>query len=61
MYSTAADFVARLTLADKTPGTAERAFSTRATQEAQLIPSTGNVTFSAGTSYPVSRIAATRS
>jgi hypothetical protein len=31
--------VARLTLASSTPGTAFRAFSTRATQDAQLMPS----------------------
>ncbi|BBU53893.1 hypothetical protein KU6B_01580 [Mameliella alba] len=43
---TSARSVARLTLADSTPGTAERAFSTRPTQEAQVMPSIGICTVS---------------
>jgi hypothetical protein len=34
--------VARLTLAEDTPGRRASAFSTRATQEAQVMPATGN-------------------
>jgi len=56
---TVPDCVARLTLAERTPGTEARAFSTLATQEAQVIPSTGNSVLCTGTSYPVSRIAET--
>ena len=40
---TAAVFVARLTEAPETPSTRESAFSTRATQEAHVIPSTGKI------------------
>jgi hypothetical protein len=35
--------VARFTSAEPTPGTAFRAFSTRATQEAQVMPSMGSL------------------
>ena len=35
--------VARLTVASKTPGTLSSAFSTHATHEAQVIPSTSSV------------------
>src|SRR3989337_2517963 len=38
-----ADSDARLTLTDCTPGTALSAFSTRPTQEAQVIPRIGNM------------------
>ena len=34
--------MARLTLAEDTPGRRASAFSTRATQEAQVMPATGN-------------------
>ncbi|MCY1173639.1 hypothetical protein D9M73_138060 [compost metagenome] len=40
---TVAASVARFTFASLTPGIAERAFSTRLTQDAQVIPSTGKV------------------
>jgi hypothetical protein len=40
---TSARSVARLTEALSTPGTAAMAFSTRRTQEAQVIPSTGKL------------------
>ena len=40
---TSARSVARLTEADCTPGTALTAFSTRLTQEAQVMPSMGKV------------------
>jgi len=58
--STVPVWVARLTLAERTPGTERSAFPTRATHEAHVIPSTGNSVFCTGTSYPVSRIAETR-
>ncbi len=41
--STRTSSVARLTLAFRTPGTAAKAFSTRPTQDAQLMPSTRKV------------------
>lgn len=47
---TVARSVARLTVASVTPGTALSAFSTRPTQEAQVMPSTASSTVPAGTS-----------
>jgi len=41
--------VARLTLASVTPGVALRAFSTRPTQEAQVMPSTTSSVLAVGT------------
>jgi hypothetical protein len=52
--------VARFTEAADTPGTLSRAFSTRATQEAQVMPSTWSSTRRFGTSYPALRTAAAR-
>src|SRR4030042_2866912 len=51
-YSTVALSEARLTPAEITPGTLDRASSTRATQEAQVIPPTGNIDFLVATPYP---------
>src|SRR4030042_6224576 len=51
-YSTVALSEARLTLAEITPGTLDRASSTRATQEAQVIPPTGNMDFLVATPSP---------
>jgi hypothetical protein len=58
--STVPDCVARLTLAERTPGTDRSAFPTRATHEAHVIPSRGSSVLCTGTSYPESRIAETR-
>ena len=49
---TEADSVARLTSASRTPGTDLRAFSTRATHDAQVIPSTSRSKLVSPTVYP---------
>jgi hypothetical protein len=49
---TVAVLVARLTEAKETPSTRERLFSTRATQEAQVMPPTGKVHFSSLPEFP---------
>src|SRR5690606_9021246 len=50
--------VARLTLADSTPGTAASAFSTRPTQDAHVMPRPGSATSSCIGSYPALLLAA---
>src|SRR4030042_7084417 len=52
MYSTVAFSEARFTITEITPGTLDKASSTRATQEAQVIPATGNMDFPVATPYP---------
>ena len=51
--------VARFTAALTTPGRPWTVFSTRAEQAAQLIPVTGKVAVTAGTSYPAERTVST--
>src|SRR4030042_2593688 len=52
MYSTVAFSEARFTITEITPGTLDRASSTRATHESQVIPLTGNMDFPVATPYP---------
>ncbi len=60
-YSTCTVLVARFTAAFNTPGWASSMLSTLPTQLAQVMPVTGKVRLSVGTSYPLSRMAFTTS